>query len=90
MGKRLTYISPAQCRAARALLDWSREQLAEKSGVPIRTLNDFETGATAPRAATLDKLHASFGRAGIAFVDAHNDVGGVILLQRPLHSDDSS
>jgi transcriptional regulator with XRE-family HTH domain len=73
-------ISSSQCRAARALLDWTREQLSAASGVPERTLADFEAGATNPREATLAKLAAAFGEAGIAFVTVHGATGGVILL----------
>ena len=38
-------ITSAQCRAERALLDWSREQLAAASMVGLRTIVDFERGA---------------------------------------------
>ena len=75
-------LSPSQCRAARALLDWTREQLSAASGVPERTLADFEAGATNPRAATLAKLEAAFGCAGVAFVTVQGATGGVILLNR--------
>jgi transcriptional regulator with XRE-family HTH domain len=74
-------ISPAQCRAARALLNWSREQLAEMSGVPVRTLADFETGATTPRAATLQKLSEAFGREGIALISVNGSPAGVTLIR---------
>lgn len=37
-------ISAAQCRAARALLDWSQEQLAQNASVARATIADFERG----------------------------------------------
>lgn len=37
-------ISPAQCRAARALLGISQQQLAEESCVSLRTVQGFEAG----------------------------------------------
>lgn len=74
-------ITPEQCRAARALLDWTREQLSVASGVPVRTLADFETGATAPRAATRQKLAEAFGREGIAFVAVYGTAGGATLIR---------
>lgn len=74
-------ITPEQCRAARALLDWSREQLSVESGVPLRTLTDFETGATKPRRATLEGLADAFGKAGVAFVTVKGAVGGAILIR---------
>lgn len=74
-------ISPAQCRAARALLDCTREQLAEMSGVPVRTLADFETGATTPRAGTLRKLSEAFSREGIALISVNGAPAGVTLTR---------
>lgn len=74
-------ISPAQCRAARALLDWTREQLAAESGVPMRTLADFETGATTPRPTTLQKLQETFSRQGVAFISVNGSPSGVTLVR---------
>lgn len=75
-------ITPSQCRAARALLDWSREQLADASGVPARTLGGFETGETVPRGATLQKLADVFGREGIVFVSVPGSENGGAILTR--------
>lgn len=35
-------LAPYQCRAARAAAGWSRDVLAEKSGVSVRTILSFE------------------------------------------------
>jgi hypothetical protein len=37
-------ISAAQCRAARALIDWPLARLAEASGVPDADISAFEQG----------------------------------------------
>ena len=37
-------ITPAQVRAARALLDWSQTELARHSGVSVAALRNFERG----------------------------------------------
>ena len=39
-------LSPAQCRAARALLNWTQEDLVRNSKVTKKTIADFERGAT--------------------------------------------
>ena len=38
-------LTSSQCRAARALIDWSREDLAAASKVGLRTIVDFERDA---------------------------------------------
>lgn len=35
-------LAPEQCRAARGLLDWTQERLAERAGVSRSTVRDFE------------------------------------------------
>jgi transcriptional regulator with XRE-family HTH domain len=60
-------LSPAQCRAARALLNWSQEELVRHSKITKKTIADFERGATRPRSQTLTQIRAAFGAAGIEF-----------------------
>jgi transcriptional regulator with XRE-family HTH domain len=75
-------ITPSQCRAARALIEWSREDLAEASRVGLRTLVDFERGARAPRAVTLDALRRALEVAGVLFLD-QNGAGEGVRMRRP-------
>jgi hypothetical protein len=42
-------ITPAQCRAARALLDWPREWLSTESGIGPSSIFGFEKGTRTPR-----------------------------------------
>jgi transcriptional regulator with XRE-family HTH domain len=63
-------LSPAQCRAARALLNWSQEDLVAHSKITKKTIADFERGATHPRAQTLAQIHAAFQATGIEFLNA--------------------
>ena len=58
-------ISPAQCRAARAFLQWSQEDLAEAAKVAKQTLADFERGARNPYARTLSDIRAALEAAGV-------------------------
>jgi transcriptional regulator with XRE-family HTH domain len=58
-------LSPAQCRAARALLNWSQEDLVAHSHITKKTIADFERGATQPRPHTLAEITAAFGAAGV-------------------------
>jgi predicted transcriptional regulator len=63
------------------LLDWTRGQLAEASGVAERALADFEIGATTPRPSTVRKLSDTLEQAGIALVQIGGTAGGVALLR---------
>ena len=70
-------IIPAQCRAARAMLSWSRDELAERSNVGRRTIVDFERDARSPHASTRQVLRLAFEAAGIEFIDANGGGAGV-------------
>lgn len=72
-------LRPEQCRAARALLDWSREQLATASQVAHRTIVDFERGARDPRQTTLDEIRRALEAAGVIFVAENGEGPGVRL-----------
>ena len=65
-------MSPAQCRAARALLNLSHADLAGRAVVPISAIIDFETDAATLRAADLAALKAALEREGVELL---NDVG---------------
>ena len=75
-------INAAQSRAARGLLDWSRDRLAEASGVPSRTVADFELGNTNPRVRTLAAIRAALEAAGVIFVDENGEGPGVRLRKQ--------
>src|SRR5947209_8257728 len=64
-------ISPAQCRAARALLDWSQERLSAESKVGAKTIVDFEQGKRSPFPRTVRDLRETFEAAGIEFTNGN-------------------
>ncbi|WP_411034305.1 helix-turn-helix domain-containing protein [Shinella sp. BYT-45] len=75
-------ITPAQCRAARALIEWSRDQLADASKVALRTVVDFERGAREPREVTLDAIQRALEAAGVIFVAENGEGPGVRLRKK--------
>lgn len=75
-------ITPAQCRAGRALIEWSREQLADISRVALRTIVDFERGARSPREVTLLAIERALAEAGVLFIDQNGNGPGVRLRDR--------
>ena len=62
-------MSPEQCRAARAWLDWRQDRLAEAAGVGLSTVKGFEAGKSKPIGATLAAMRVALERAGVAFLD---------------------
>jgi transcriptional regulator with XRE-family HTH domain len=58
-----------QCRAARALLKWKQEDLAEKAGLAISTIKDFEAERRTPHASNLRQIERAFVEAGIEFTN---------------------
>ena len=75
-------VSPAQCRAARGLLDWSQQALAESAGIGIVTVRQLEAGLTAPRRATIQVVRRAFEAAGIEFIEENGGGPGVRLKDR--------
>ncbi len=63
-------LTAAQCRAARALLEWSQDDLAQQSAVAKRTIAEFERNAREPYPRTLAVLRSALEAGGVVFVDA--------------------
>jgi predicted transcriptional regulator len=61
-------ITPAQIRGARAMLDLTQKQLAERAGLSPQALVSIETGASDPKASTLTAIQAALEEAGIEFL----------------------
>ncbi|MFH5927168.1 helix-turn-helix domain-containing protein [Roseomonas xinghualingensis] len=72
-------ILPAQLRAARALVDWSREDLAAAAKTTTRTLARIEAGETMPRSSTLAAIRGALEAAGVIFVAENGEGPGVRL-----------
>lgn len=58
-------LSPAQCRAGRALLGWRQADLAEKSGVSARLIMQYEGEQVDPKPVTLWALRMALEGAGV-------------------------
>ena len=74
-------ITPGQVRAARALLNWTRAQLSDACGVPVRTLHRFEAGEGEPQRRTVAAIRAALEAAGAEFI-AENGGGPGVRLAR--------
>ena len=72
-------ITSRQIRAARALLGWSQQQLADKAIVSVNALARLERGEVDPRMSTLMAVHKALTEAGIEFLSADVKGEGVRL-----------
>ena len=74
-------LTASQCRAARSLLDWTQQELADAARIGVATIRQFEGGATEPRHATLAVLKQALELAGIEFIDENGTGEGVRFLK---------
>jgi len=72
-------ITPAQMRAARALLDWPRETLSAACGTTVRTLARVESGEGGSRQSTVAAIRAALEAAGVEFIEENGGGPGVRL-----------
>ena len=68
-------------QAARALVDWSREDLAEKSSIGAGTIKDFERNGTDPKMGTVQKLIRARS-AGVEFLPETGSSGPGVRLKK--------
>jgi transcriptional regulator with XRE-family HTH domain len=61
-------MEPRQSRAARALLDWSRQDLADRAKLSLSAVTTFENETRQPETSTLNAIRAIFDTAGIEFL----------------------
>jgi transcriptional regulator with XRE-family HTH domain len=63
-------ITPAQCRMARSLLNWTQTELAEKCELAPMTITKFEKEGSdkRPEARTLEKIRQAFEMGGVEFL----------------------
>ena len=74
-------VSIRQVKAARSLLAWSQETLAEKSGISLPTIKrlEAEDGELGGRAETGIAIRRALEKAGIQFIEENGGGPGVRL-----------
>lgn len=77
-------ISAAQCRAARAMLNWSQDELATNAQVARATIADFERRERDPVRNNLFSIISALEARGIIFVEEGDEGAGVRLKQPEL------
>ena len=76
-------LTPALCRGARGLLNWTQNDLADHSQVSRSTIRDYEGGRHDIHRSTAALLVGALEQAGIVFVcNTANGTG--LFLSRPV------
>lgn len=70
-------MTPAQCRAARALINWTQPKLAEASGLGLSTIVDFEKERRIVSPEAEASIQIALERAGVIFVAENGEGAGV-------------
>jgi len=76
-------LSPEQCRAARGLLDWTQEELAERADVSRSTVRDFENGRHVLHPTTAAQVVAALEDGGALLIPA-DEAGPGVRLRKPV------
>ncbi|HEU0117928.1 MAG TPA: helix-turn-helix transcriptional regulator [Alphaproteobacteria bacterium] len=63
------YLSVSQIRAARAILNWSQEELATATKLSVATIRKLELGYISPREETTRNIRRAFEDAELEFLD---------------------
>ncbi|CAN7442448.1 helix-turn-helix domain-containing protein [Mesorhizobium sp. LjNodule214] len=72
-------ITPSQSRAARGLLDWSQQKLADRSNLSQSTIRDFEKGRRVPSVNNLAAIRSALEVAGVEFIPENGGGAGARL-----------
>ena len=75
-------VSPAQCRAGRALLEITQTQLAASAGLGLSTVVDFEKERREVSPESVEAIRRALVRAGVEFIDENGGGPGLRLRKR--------
>jgi DNA-binding transcriptional regulator YiaG len=68
-------MSPEQCRAARAWLNWPQDALAKAASVGVSTVRDFEAGRREPTRNNLTAMRVALEEGGVSFFEDYKEQG---------------
>ena len=78
-------ITSDQIRAARGMLNWSRKDLAEQSGLSFASMMRLESfeGVPSSNFRTLEAIKNTFEKAGVEFIGTPEEGAGVRWKPKP-------
>jgi DNA-binding transcriptional regulator YiaG len=80
-------MTPEQCRAARAWLNWPQDALAKAASVGVSTVRDFEANRRVPTRNNLTAMRVALEEGGVSFFEDFKESG--IKVPRSTESADS-
>ena len=88
-------ITPAMCRAARGWLNWTQQQLSDRSSISRSTIRDFEGHRHGLHRSTAAQVRRTFEGAGVLFASVEGVGAGLYgpaasLADESLGSDDAA
>jgi ribosome-binding protein aMBF1 (putative translation factor) len=75
-------MTPAQCGAARALIEFSQAEPAAKAKVGESTVRNFEAGRSVPVTNNLEAIQRVLEAAGVEFMEENGGGAGVRLRKK--------
>ena len=72
-------MTPRTCKAARVLLKMEQIDLAQRAGVNVQTLRNYENEVSEPTHKTWLAIKRALEQAGVAFIDENGGGPGVRL-----------
>jgi len=72
-------MTPAQCRAARAMINWTQPQLAEAAGFGLSSVVDFEKDRRRVSSTAIGRIREALEAAGVVFLPENGNGPGVAL-----------
>lgn len=79
-------ITPEQCRAARALLDWTQRDLAARAKLSTLTIREFERKKSRLKDSTAQLLRMVLEADGVILIDENGGGPGVRLAEPVKHA----
>lgn len=80
--QKMLKMTPAQCRAGRALLELTQPMLAEAAGVGLSTIVDFEKKRRSVSDAAKQSIATALEAAGVEFIAENGGGAGVRLSKK--------
>lgn len=74
-----TALTASQCRAGRALIEWTQQQLSQAASIDSQTIADFEKRFKAADETTRRRLRAALEAAGVVFIAENGGGAGARL-----------